>query len=384
MSDERALQALIDQVKATVGQFYVERGRVRIPIQRLVRAGVADEEGILAALLALEARGYVQQDARLRCPAGHVWDGPVPETTNLTCPRCFETFPADEVDIRLSFKVSPAWEEALAQKKSPSRDHDGPAREPPGGGNPDEDAELPVSPGLLSRAMAWVGRWLAAEGKQMTEPNEPSPTTLPASKARILFLAANPETSGRLALDEEARDIEAKIRTSQHRDMLELKTRWAVRTDDLLQALNEDRPVVVHFSGHGSGAGGIVLHEDGGGKRFVKGAALGRLFQAIRDDIRVVVLNACYSEEQAMAIAEVIDCVVGMSDSVGDESARRFSAGFYRALGFGRSVQNAFDQGLAAIALDGLDDEDVPVLHVRDGVDASQVVLADGSPPDPL
>jgi hypothetical protein len=37
-----------------------------------------------------------------------------------------------------------------------------------------------------------------------------------------------------------------------------------------------------------------------------------------------------------------------------------FAASFYRALGFGRSVKNAFDQGVAAIMMEGLGDQAVP------------------------
>ncbi len=191
----------------------------------------------------------------------------------------------------------------------------------------------------------------------------------------VLFLAANPSSSGQLALDEEARAIESKLRASEHRDAIRFRTRWAVRPDDLLHALNEDRPTVVHFSGHGAGVGGIVLHDEGGGDRLVSGNALSRLFAVMKDDIQVVVLNACYSAEQAREIVAVIDIVIGMGDSVGDDAARTFAAAFYRALGFGRSVQNAFDQGIAAIALEGLDDADVPELLVRPGVDPSKLVL---------
>lgn len=191
----------------------------------------------------------------------------------------------------------------------------------------------------------------------------------------ILFLASNPDSTTPLALGDEARDIEAKIRATEHRDSLVLRTRWAVRADDLLQALNEDSPTVVHFSGHGAGAPGIVLHGDGGGKQNVKADALKHLFVTLKDDIRVVVMNACYSVEQARSIVDIIDCVIGMSDSIGDEAARKFAASFYRALGFGRSVQNAFDQGVAALKLDGLPDERVPVLLVRTGIRAEDVFV---------
>ena len=67
----------------------------------------------------------------------------------------------------------------------------------------------------------------------------------------MLFLAANPAGTPPLKLDEEIRQITAKIRAAEYRDSLELVSRWAVRPDDLQQALLEVKPHVVHFSGHG-------------------------------------------------------------------------------------------------------------------------------------
>lgn len=194
---------------------------------------------------------------------------------------------------------------------------------------------------------------------------------------RITFLAANPLSSDRLALDEEARSIEEKVRDSKHRELVSVRTRWAVRPQDLQQALLEDEPVVVHFSGHGGGSSGIVLHSQmQGAEHLVAEAALVDLFRVLKDDIRLVVLNACYSEVQAQAIVKEIDFVVGMSDSVADDAARVFAAAFYRGLAFGRSVQTAFDLGINELRLVGLDDEDdIPNLLIRSGVDANSTKL---------
>lgn len=221
---------------------------------------------------------------------------------------------------------------------------------------------------------------LAALELGPTTADSPSTYVRTASAQRvILFLAANPTHSDRLALDEEARAIDTRLRASEYRDAIRFRTSWAVRPDDLLQALNEDRPAVVHFSGHGSGASGIVMHDELGGDRLVTGSALRRLFSVMKDDIRIVVLSACYSAEQAREIASVIDVVVGMGDSIGDDSARAFAAAFYRALGFGRSVQNAFDQGITAIELEGLGDVHVPQLLVRSGVDPAKLIIVRGA-----
>jgi hypothetical protein len=84
-----------------------------------------------------------------------------------------------------------------------------------------------------------------------------------ASPYMILYLASNPEGTEQLALDQEAREIEEKLRMSKHRDRFILRTRWAVRTDDLLQAFNEHKPAIVHFSGHGVKPG-IFLQDSTG------------------------------------------------------------------------------------------------------------------------
>ncbi len=55
---------------------------------------------------------------------------------------------------------------------------------------------------------------------------------------------------------------------------MELESRWAVRTQDLLQALNEVKPRVVHFSGHGSEAEELILEDDMGNSKPVSKEAI--------------------------------------------------------------------------------------------------------------
>ena len=195
---------------------------------------------------------------------------------------------------------------------------------------------------------------------------------------KVLFLSSNPEGTPALKLDEEARLIIQKIRASEYRDVLKLETLWAVQPDDLLQALNEHKPQIVHFSGHGSESGEIVLMDNNRQAKPVSAEALKMLFTTLKDNIRVVVLNACYSEKQAQAISEVIDCVVGMNTAIGDEAAIVFAASFYRAIGFGRSIKDAFDQGKAAIMLEGIPESSTPQLLIRKGIDPASVVLIEG------
>ena len=68
----------------------------------------------------------------------------------------------------------------------------------------------------------------------------------------VLFLAANPTNTPQLRLDEEARAIQNKIRLSDYRESVKFESRWATRSSDILQAINETNPTIVHFSGHGT------------------------------------------------------------------------------------------------------------------------------------
>ncbi|MBP8257671.1 MAG: CHAT domain-containing protein, partial [Opitutaceae bacterium] len=194
-------------------------------------------------------------------------------------------------------------------------------------------------------------------------------------KKKILFLAANPTHSKELALADECREIEAKIRASEHRDSFELLTQLAVRPNDLLQHLNQHSPHIVHFSGHGSASEELILLDAHGQAKPVSKAALIQLFKTLKDNIRVVVLNACFSRPQAEAITKVIDCAVGMNQAIGDVAAITFAAAFYQAIGFGRSIKVAFESGKAALLLDGIPEENTPVLLVRAGVDPDKVFL---------
>ena len=196
---------------------------------------------------------------------------------------------------------------------------------------------------------------------------------------KVLFLAANPSDTSRLMVDEEIRTIEQSLRSAEFRDRFDIEQHLAVRVTDLQEYLLRHKPDIVHFSGHGSESSEIILKDNTGKKRPVPVNALEQLFSVLKDNIRCVVLNTCFSEAQALAITEHIDCVIGMSKEIGDSTAIAFAAAFYQALGYGRNVKTAFDLGCLQIDFESLDDQDVPRLLVRTGVDPTNVFLLESS-----
>jgi hypothetical protein len=196
-----------------------------------------------------------------------------------------------------------------------------------------------------------------------------------ATRLRILYLAANPAGTPSLQLDEEIRRVTAKIRAAEHRDRLELCSRVAVRPDDLIQALQEVRPEVVHFSGHGNRSMELSLLNDLGAPSPVSKAALVQLFETLKETVRLVFLNACNSSGQARELADVVGCAVGMNHPITDESAIIHAASFYSALAFGKSVSESFEVGRAALMLENRPEEQIPELFTRQGVDARGIYL---------
>jgi hypothetical protein len=59
-------------------------------------------------------------------------------------------------------------------------------------------------------------------------------------------------------------------------------------------------------------------------------------------------MNACYAEVQANEIVKHIKYVIGMNQAMRDDAAIAFSIGFYRTLGYGRSLEDVFKFGCNA------------------------------------
>ena len=168
----------------------------------------------------------------------------------------------------------------------------------------------------------------------------------------ILILASNPKGTSVLDLDREIRDIREGLRRSPNRDDFDIEMRGAVRPIDLRRSLLEVKPQIVHFCGHGSGEGGLVLEDDDGNAQLVASDALSRLFEIFADRVECILLNACYSEVQADALIQHINYVIGMSREIPDEAAIAFSIGFYDAIGAGRTIEDAYKLGCNAIETD--------------------------------
>ncbi len=147
----------------------------------------------------------------------------------------------------------------------------------------------------------------------------------------------------------------------------------AARLDDVIKALESGRPNCVHFSAHGTQFSRIILFDKHDKPEPISHQTIGLLFHALRGKIRLVTLSYCYSKEEAIKIAELIDCVIGIEKTITPDAANAYATTFYGMLADGKSVGRAHELALISSAKFELAPENQPVLITRDGVDAHAV-----------
>jgi hypothetical protein len=314
-------------------------------IQWLNLLRLAERQGAAALRRLLECAVDVAPDIRDQVAA-----------IALRYPGCWEdgTTPADSGS---GSNAGPHATTVASPSPTPASDTAPPATAPT---RPATDAAPPATAPIPSAT---------APTTPATQATPPDPVMAPPvaalpEKRRILVLTANPRDTTQLRLDLEVREIMAGLERARRRDDFELIQRWAVRPVDLHRAMLDVNPHIVHFSGHGSGEDGLILEGLSGETRLVSGEALSALFE-LSGHVECVVLNACYSEVQATAIARAVDYVVGMSREIEDRAALEFAVAFYDTLGAGRSFEEAYRWACVAIQLAGVPGHLTPVLKKR-------------------
>lgn len=181
---------------------------------------------------------------------------------------------------------------------------------------------------------------------------------------KILILTASPDDQNRLHTDHEIRAIQQELERSRNRDRFEIVLKLAVKADDLIHILEDEKPEIVHFCGHAQEEGLVLVNQSGEAK-IVGAEALARLFERFKHRIECVLLNACYTDAQAQEINQHIQYVIGMKQQAEDTAAIRFATNFYAALIAGHSYKDAFDFGCIALDLLGVEDDLFPIFLAR-------------------
>ena len=182
---------------------------------------------------------------------------------------------------------------------------------------------------------------------------------------KVLVLSANSKETSPLRLDQEFREIQEGLRRLKQRDLFQIRTEWAVRPRDIQRAILGAQPNIIHFSGDHAAEEGLALEDETGQTKLVSAETLASLFQLFADQVECVLLNGCYSQMQASAIAQHIPYVIGTKQGIGGRTSLEFAIGFYDALAYERSIEFAYAVGCNAIQLTGIPEQLTPVLLKR-------------------
>jgi hypothetical protein len=232
---------------------------------------------------------------------------------------------------------------------------------------------------VLDWALALEKRNVLGEGMTFNDAERRGAAEVPlrADDTRLiaLFLSANPDADSPLNVEKEQNRI-VKVRNgSRHQRVIRIESLPDLDLPELAKSLRLHAPAVVHFSGHGSRDGSLLMRDENGGTFAMHPEGLSDFLSLAKNSVRLVVLNACFSNALADLLVAHIDCVVGMSDAVSDNAAILFAQALYGALFDGATVADSFATSLAAVKARYRDEAHVPVLGLKAGVDASKVRL---------
>ena len=203
------------------------------------------------------------------------------------------------------------------------------------------------------------------------------------SNTRTLFLSSNPDATSLLSVDKEYNRVRERL-GSMDTGWSQAIDHWPdVRIDQLPDRLLDYEPAIVHFSGHGLPDGGLRMRDADGQPRSMHPDGLADLIALFSDSVRMVVLNACFSEALAVKLIQHVEVVVGMRTAVSDPAGVLFAPTFYGTLARKCSVAKAFQIARATVAASYPDDADNPQCHSRADIDPAQVFFGDIAAPKP-
>jgi hypothetical protein len=192
-------------------------------------------------------------------------------------------------------------------------------------------------------------------------------------KIKILFISSSPIGLDRLNLKEEFNSIDSEIRKSTYSQYFELIQSWETSISEIQDLFLRYSPDIVHFSGHGNKKSEIILQKPNGTAAPVSTDALEILFNSFKSTIQCVVLNMCYSSDQAQSISNSINFVIGAEGEIGDQNAIEFSKSFYRGISNKKSIKQSFILAQNAISLPARNVNNLTHLYSKIAADYSFV-----------
>ena len=175
-----------------------------------------------------------------------------------------------------------------------------------------------------------------------------------------------------LNLEEEFNLIKNELADSSHENDFNLIGVHNVSSSQLIKLILVNHPTILHYSGGGT-AQGLPFHDAHGRSEIVPSHVISNLFKILKENVQLVVLNSCYSDNLASELTQYVPCAIGMSGFILDDAAIAFAKSFYMALFSGKSIQDAFDLSCLQLNLDKSTCAEIPKLFIKKGMVPSEL-----------
>lgn len=184
--------------------------------------------------------------------------------------------------------------------------------------------------------------------------------TAPIDQLRVLVMASSPSDLDPLDVDNECRQVEARLAqagTGVSTEFVEGQT-----LDHLRSALTRFEPHVFHFVGHGLwdvdvDDGAVAFADAQGRSQSISGRDLGVVLN--RPGMRLVLFNSCQAARTSRAdpfagvarslVAQGVPAAIGMQYPIEDRSAAAFGTEFVASLVESQSIDHALTEARTAV-----------------------------------
>lgn len=192
------------------------------------------------------------------------------------------------------------------------------------------------------------------------------------SALRVQFFSANRIGSRRMAVQAEQEAIRRAL--TGRPDEVVFAAHVDVTPEQLTAAMRSLTDVL-HISAHAEN-GRIYL--EGAGYTSIGHAELAELIQIMAKGgraPRLVVLNACNTEDGLDLLLPHVEYAIGIRGDIQETSACLFTSTFYTCLGRGQSIADAFAVAMLRLQMHEETSTGVPRLRWRDGVEPAETIL---------
>ncbi|MGK7924343.1 MAG: GAF domain-containing protein [Spirulina sp.] len=188
--------------------------------------------------------------------------------------------------------------------------------------------------------------------------------------SKILVASARPHAANPTELEQETARIKQIVQKTPQGKEIAVEPIPAIFYEDLTLAIAQQQPNLIHFCGADS-LEGLIFASETQDARLLDPGQLTQLFEQFGRSVKCVILDRCLSVLQADAISDCIPATIAIDADIGVEAANLFTTEFYRWIGYGEGVNEAFEMGCLALQAErvkltnGLPQPLVPQLIVK-------------------